>query len=254
MNTPVLIAARNEAENIGRTLKCLPRNIEPIVLANGCEDNTVNIARDFGVRVHELDQPGKLPALQQGMKLLGNRALEPFVTLDADTRPLVAQRWINALRVSRDELPKDKPAVVIGGLLLKTKNPVSAALHSAAHARRHFIYSTDPDNGTFSGANMLLNLHDDETLERVLAMPHIWPGEDVALKDVVVDQGGKSLKTLKPCSLAITSGMRFLKMRDRYRLGLEATIQTIHNSYLIDAAPGSVPYSEPGQYHKNVKI
>jgi glycosyltransferase involved in cell wall biosynthesis len=98
MKTPVVIAALNEERNIGRTLDTLPRDLtEPIVVVNGSSDNTAAIARRFTDQVYDLPEQGKMPAIQFAMKRLGNRALDPFIVLDADSAPIFPRHWSDAM-------------------------------------------------------------------------------------------------------------------------------------------------------------
>ncbi|MCB2177403.1 MAG: glycosyltransferase [Actinomycetales bacterium] len=69
--TSVIIAAFNEAAVIGRNLDLLLAGAEPgeldvVVVANGCTDETAEVARRRGVRVLELAEPGKAGALNAG--------------------------------------------------------------------------------------------------------------------------------------------------------------------------------------------
>lgn len=76
MRAPVIIPALNEELYIGRTLEALPANrVEPLVAVNGSTDQTAQIAESFGVRVLDIESPGKLPAIQLALRALGNRAL-----------------------------------------------------------------------------------------------------------------------------------------------------------------------------------
>lgn len=77
MKTAAIVPAYNEEENIGAVLsvltacECLD---EVIVVSDGSEDNTAEVARDFGVRVVELPvNVGKGGAMKAG-----------FVSTDAD--------------------------------------------------------------------------------------------------------------------------------------------------------------------------
>ncbi|HLG92277.1 MAG TPA: glycosyltransferase family 2 protein [Acidimicrobiales bacterium] len=83
----VIIPAHNEEQLIGRCLDALlrsgPSPIEIIVVCNGCQDRTAEVARSYGrpVSVIETSEPGKAQALN-----LGDRAAQGFprVFLDAD--------------------------------------------------------------------------------------------------------------------------------------------------------------------------
>lgn len=84
--TSVIIAAHNEAAVIGRNLDRLlagsaPGELEVVVVANGCVDETVAVASSRGVRVLDLPSPGKAAALNAGDAVATST---PRVYLDAD--------------------------------------------------------------------------------------------------------------------------------------------------------------------------
>ena len=84
--TSVIIAAYNEAAVIGRNLDRLlagaaPGELEVIVVANGCVDETVAVASARDVRVLDLPAPGKAAALNAGDAVATST---PRVYLDAD--------------------------------------------------------------------------------------------------------------------------------------------------------------------------
>lgn len=51
MKIPVLIPARNEAAFIADTIASLPESTEPIVIPNGCSDETESIAIENGATI-----------------------------------------------------------------------------------------------------------------------------------------------------------------------------------------------------------
>lgn len=84
--TSIVIAAHNEAKIIGRTLDALldgpgGRAVEIIVVANGCDDDTAQVARSRGVHVLERTEPGKAAALNAGDAVASRF---PRIYLDAD--------------------------------------------------------------------------------------------------------------------------------------------------------------------------
>ncbi|GAA3793101.1 glycosyltransferase [Sphaerisporangium flaviroseum] len=94
----VIIPAHNEARVIGRLLSRLlggaaPGEFDVVVVANGCEDDTASVARDFGVRVIETPVPSKREALR-----LGDEAAvgHPRIYVDADVE--VGTADVRALR------------------------------------------------------------------------------------------------------------------------------------------------------------
>ncbi|GII53538.1 hypothetical protein Pth03_19270 [Planotetraspora thailandica] len=97
----VIIPAHNEARVIGRLLTGLlgeatPDEFDVVVVANGCDDDTAQIARDHGARVIETPIPSKREALR-----LGDEAAAGFprIYVDADVELTTA-----GLRALRDTL------------------------------------------------------------------------------------------------------------------------------------------------------
>jgi glycosyltransferase involved in cell wall biosynthesis len=87
MRISVIVPAFNEGVWIAETLRTLTSSrefgpdIEVIVAANGCTDDTVEIARSFGVRVLEIGIPSKTAALNAADEVASGQVR---VYLDAD--------------------------------------------------------------------------------------------------------------------------------------------------------------------------
>jgi glycosyltransferase involved in cell wall biosynthesis len=97
----IIIPAHNEARVIGRTLEALlsgssPGEIEVVVVANGCTDETADIARQFGtpVRVIQTQTADKIHALNLGD---AHATHYPRIYSDADVLlPLATIRELHA--------------------------------------------------------------------------------------------------------------------------------------------------------------
>lgn len=240
MQTPVLIPARNEAAVIGRTLESLPRDCDPIVIANGCTDNTAQIADSYGVTVIEREEPGKLPALQHALMALGSRAIQPLIMLDADAYPLYPNQWVQSLLDGRKQLPASRPAIVTGTLSFNGLNPVESLIKTVGHYRYQYQTRHNGMSGCF-GINVLADFHNQQMLNSVLELPHIWPGEDTAIKDQIVLAGGNVLKLLNLGSSARTSGERYGGYLRRL-INYGAVLQGIADSYEQDCPNGARSY------------
>ncbi len=88
----VIIAARDEAPRIARVLKIVsthPLVGEIIVIADGCTDNTAQIAESFHAKVHtKADSQGKTLAIRSG---IGFAKYDTVLLLDADLKGLSEQ-------------------------------------------------------------------------------------------------------------------------------------------------------------------
>lgn len=110
----VAIMARDEAEVLGRSLKCLMPQLESgdslHVVADHCHDNTARVAERAGAIVHRRlrGQPGKGRALAWWVAKLSKAKLKPagIVVIDADS--LAPPDFLASLR---SDLKKGHPAV-----------------------------------------------------------------------------------------------------------------------------------------------
>ncbi len=242
ISIPILIPARNEELHIGRALRSLPRNVEPIVLANGSTDATVAIAESFGVEVLELPE-GKLPSLQFGIRHLGKRATEPFITLDADSAPVFPKLWAKALVNSLKQLP-DSPSIVVGPNIF-TEGPGFIA---DTHLSLQFNWKqmrTRHENfqGRFTGRNMLIRTFDTETTEELLSLDNYWPGEDYAIRDTIVERGGSTYKTQNIFASVVTDAVRYPHISDALSQKKQPMLRKrLRQSYIDDCPPGAKRY------------
>ena len=79
----VVVIAKNEADRIKDCLASVPFADELLVLDSGSEDNTVEIAREAGAKVLELDWPGQVAQKNRGLEYATG---DWVLSLDADER------------------------------------------------------------------------------------------------------------------------------------------------------------------------
>ncbi len=131
----VILPASNEAALIGDCLEALlasrwdrSETVEVIVVANGCRDNTANLARGFAVRfkaqnwgfyVTELVQGGKLGALNAG-DAKASGAIRVYLDADVTVSPGLLSELTEALST-------DEPRYASGKVEITAKSPVSRA-------------------------------------------------------------------------------------------------------------------------------
>lgn len=244
MKTKVIIPAYNEGARLERTLKSLPSGlIEPIVAVNGSDDNTADIAEHFGAEVCVTVERGKMLAIQNVLRTLGNQALDPLIILDADTRPIFPDRWHNGMirLLTEQEIP-----TIIGGPVWYTGRPLGEALlRTAYRASRAVLYKNDADikRSVQFGPNMALKIQDTALLDNIMGMPNFWPGEDRALTQAVLDQDGVYCRptTIELAAVTPTS-ISAISLKDRLHLGAEASLREVEQRYIERGNINSEPY------------
>ena len=239
MHIPVLIAARNEENFLPRTLDSLPTNVEPIVVTNGCTDQTIDVAHSAGVTVLENDIEGKLPAIQTGLRYLGERALDPLLILDSDTRPL-SNQWANVMHksvASHNDLPR-----IAGGLVFFSDHidPVSSIVYSI----KPVFDARKVGASHIRGANMALSFRNKRLLDQVLAMPNYWPGEEAAIVDAFLEAKGEIMQVWNPLAVVLTDGARLTSIAARFLRGANFTHNHFVDSYKKDAPSNAISYWE----------
>ena len=122
----IAIPAFNEASVIGDCITGLMNQegmdtLEIVVIANGCDDETANVAREFGdrVKVIELDEGSKIKALNAGDKAC---TIFPRAYIDADVElgPRCLIRCHEALQTSQMAVaPRPEFISDGGGFIIK---------------------------------------------------------------------------------------------------------------------------------------
>ena len=119
MLVTIIVPAFNEEAGIGRVLSGLKldasdlSDIEIVVTANGCTDRTASVARDFGVRVIEIEQASKSAALNaaEAVSVAGHRI---YVDADAVVSPGMIQALVEAVSGAGVEAAVPRPQLVFG--------------------------------------------------------------------------------------------------------------------------------------------
>ncbi|MDQ0371976.1 glycosyltransferase [Cellulomonas humilata] len=137
--TSVIIAAYNEAAVIGRNLDRLlagtaPGELEVVVVANGCVDETVAVASARDVRVLDLPAPGKAAALNAGDAVATSN---PRIYLDADiaTTAATVRVLVDALTQPGAEGAPTPLVAVPDRHLVLTGRPLAVRCYFAIQSR-----------------------------------------------------------------------------------------------------------------------
>ena len=129
MKTSVLVPAHNEAAYLPACLDALlasdadTQDVEVIVMANGCSDDTAAVAqgfaprfeaRDWRLRVLDLAQGGKLNALNEGEAIAAGSVLI-YVDADVTVSPALIGQITAALDVEAPRYASGRPHVTVPG-------------------------------------------------------------------------------------------------------------------------------------------
>ena len=249
MKTTVMIPAFNEERNIAKTLESLPADlVSPLVVVNGSNDRTAEIARSFGAEVLETERQGKMPAIQFALKEMGARALDPMLLIDADTRPVFPRMWAKVMTASLH--PETSQPVEISAPVWFTRNeldPKSTAFSAAARSLYRQVHGgiarIHPNaNPAYYGPNQGLKIATDEALEAVLSVGHFWPKEDVATADAIRENGGTFTQLIDPRVISTSpESAAFAPLIDYIKRPSEVD-QSVADAYRKDAPKDSSAY------------
>lgn len=245
MNLPVIIAARNEELQIGRNLDVLSRQlqrVEPIVVVNGSTDRTADIARQAGATVLESPE-GKMPALQEGLRYLGKRALNSLLILDADSRPFT-KKWSRHMGNELGSSLERNPAMVWGAYVYNEEiNPLLAVFFTGTTMRVAWADRHKERPRTVRGGNAGLFIKKSKLLEEMLALENYWPREDVAIFDTMKSHAAEHKVTLRPDAWVLTSGYRITQTLKRIVRERKHPSLVMDDTYAREAPLDSKPYN-----------
>lgn len=243
MRTPVIIPTLSQEWGIYNTLESLPSaHTEPIVAVNGGDDvsRITAIAESFGTEVFHLPQQGKLPAIQEALARLGDRALEPLIILDSDTRPVFPKKWAQGMVASVSYMLKPSS---IGGPVWYNQGPLLDTALRSLRLQAIVIKQKLRGDNYGPGANMALNIYNQSTLEAILGLPHYWPGEDRAIADTIRAHHGTHNASLSPKLLALSRvSLSGISTFERMTMGRAESAAKTRAQYVQRGAPSSKPY------------
>jgi glycosyltransferase involved in cell wall biosynthesis len=211
---PVIVPAFNEEHDLPSTLLALARSnidIRPIVIDNGSNDATSAIANRMGAISIKESEPSKVRATQEGLNIIKEMGYKRVLFTDADT--LMGKKWAASMYGLAEDIDTITGGIVTGSAIIEHGGSFSTdALRSIncliRDVYRHFSNDRMP---MVRGFNYLLVL-DDAGLhyDSVQSMPSdLFPGEDFAIRDRVMENGGILKATLRPETLVFTRGDRY---------------------------------------------
>ena len=258
---PVIIPSYKGREYVDSVITALPEQyFRPIVAVNGEDDGTVDRALELGAEAFTSPEQGKMPAIQEALRRLGQDAVHPLVIMDVDTRIIRPEKWYSEAQKAL-EISGDRPLYMTGPIVFTHRNALEAALRTARYNQkslsgREYHHPQDgaaPINSHY-GPNTLLHLKTHGALRDTLDLPNYWPGEDRAVADVILNNGGVFRQNHSTDMLASTplseayppiGKAAVRKVRNMLGLGKEQNRQHTLSNYVQRGPNGSVPYARP---------
>jgi glycosyltransferase involved in cell wall biosynthesis len=236
----VLIPAFQEVAYIGRTLRALSRTaVEPLVIVNGEDDGTGNIASGFGAEVIREEEQGKILALQAGVRHLQDQGYpvdRPILLTDADSRPLFPSKWPGLMTRDLDE----GPAIRSGVVSPFNWNPVATTLRTASRYREQRQARTANSIASMWGPNLAINFGKDDVRDQFLELPHIWPGADAVMAKLISDNSGSVQHSLDLAAIVLVSTRYWMPLTRRLLQGRNRSHEQVTEAYTQRSAPGVV--------------
>lgn len=235
---PVVIAARNEEDDLPATLLALADShdaVMPIVGENGSNDRTQEFASAMGAKVLT-GATHKMGALQLGISHALTREEMGRSVLFTDADTLVGRNWARA--ISPDGHHAQESHVRYGS--------VAYAHGEASHIdaiRTAYAFAKDLNSLARNkrpvgrGANMSIYFSEqDEFYEEYMQLPSdLFIAEEEKIADMVENHGGKVSRALGLRALAVTRGDRYDSLKTLLQLtgagGFDARVARYTQDY-----------------------
>lgn len=195
-------------------LRSLPRSgVIPVVVANGCNDNTAKVAREYGVTTYDLEEPSKLGAIQHALRRHAKPG-GPFMILDADSRIAFPNQFVDGVF---KKTAKKKCVVLNGILAYSPEGAADKVAYIPTLARLAYVIKTaSVDRLAIVTGQAQIIKPNEMAFDAILGLPsHIWPGEDIALVDIIYKSDGCSRISLDLRLTVVTNRRGMGRLVDR---------------------------------------
>jgi len=217
MKVSVIIPAYNEETRINNCLQSLISQIEKadeiIVIDNNCSDKTVQIAKNFPVRIVKEKKQGMINARNRGFD---EAKYDILARTDADT--ILPSDWIKKIK---ENFEKEKIDALTGPAIFYDITMNSKYIFILYH---HFMKLIQKGKETLSGPNMAISkeiwkkvrndicLDDKKVHEDIDLAIHINKAGGIIKRDdeLLIKASGRRLKS-NPASFYIEYPLRLLK-------------------------------------------
>ena len=213
----VLICARNEQEDLPKLLYALSKSSLPVnalVVDNGSQDDTAQIASNLGATVITEKKPGLIYALQTGFDyVFGELKSKKVLLTDSDCIP--TSRWSKIMnnylelgRIKRSGGEFFGPMIYFGG----GYKDVVRSMGSFA-----LDYASKILSNRAHGANAAISIDPNEIIlkelshlaDKAKSHPQYYYLTDYCVKDSVIGSGGVTEFTFKPDAIVFSKGDRY---------------------------------------------
>ena len=240
---PVLICARNEQEDLPATLAFLAksdRQVAPVVIDNGSQDETTVFAAKMGALVIDHKEPaGKAGALQAGFDFIRNSGISrDALCIDADT--LVTSKWSASMEASLKEPVLQEKGGASYGLVTfrhgesQATDILRTAIINLRHTFNHVTNLRPQPRGSNCGFHLTDELIDE--VKTTIEPTHLAK-EDILLREAILRIGGTVIANVNPASITLTRGDRFSSVKELASVFFGVT----NRSLLYGESPASHP-------------
>lgn len=220
--TPVFIPAKNESADLPNTLLSIATNTDKgegsyaVVVDNGSEDATADVARKMGAVVLEVPFGRKMAATKAAFDYAAENELPNLLFTDADT--IVMPTWVQAMRYRLDRANHGEGSAVFGNSLLwyGEKVYVDAVLSAAKLARG--IRNVLNDEIVPRGHNYGVQLDPEGRMQEEIhkLADDLFAGDDGHIGNALRDSGANLVGTTSLSTMVITRNDRVNSLIERF--------------------------------------
>ncbi len=222
---PIIICALNEQKDLPATLAALAiseLDVHPIIVDNGSDDNTAQIAMKMGARVLYEGLQSKTAAFQTGLQFVETEtSAKTILSTDADT--ITGRHWAHSMQRVASFFSDENGGLAFGLTIVRHgTSRYTDYSRTALLNTRQVIASIRASQPGSRGNNMVIKLDNEgRIMSEILKIPPLtFPGADRAQRDAVVEAGGAIRAHIDLDGAVVTRGDRFNNMAQYISLQL----------------------------------
>ncbi len=248
---PVLIAARNEEEDLPKLLVALSYSslpVEPIVIDNNSSDNTYDFAKRMGALVLQEDHIGQVCALRRGFCFLADSHPDLSFALitDADSFPI--ESWAGAARRRLSLFSQERGGIITGPRYKVGRRRFEPLFTIARHLADLKFYAQRGKIKAY-GPNLGIRLDSQGRIGSALSDldPKCILGTDNYIFSTVVSAGGDSGYLTDARGVVLDKDDRCPAWRDLLlRILKKRSVESYYEDRLLHGVPGAYSFLRDG--------